>query len=111
MIAGLVGFSLMLPLLNVVTSFGTAAMIMVPTWMAFGLFVTPSLTYFAQLASQAEVRGYGVVYGVYNVAWAAGLMSGPALGGFLFQHAGFAVLTALWSASLLLVSLAFARLR
>jgi DHA1 family solute carrier family 18 vesicular amine transporter 1/2 len=111
MLAGLVGFALMLPALNVVSGFQTAAMIMVPIWMVFGLFVTPSLTYFAQLASQAGVRAYGVVYGVYNVAWAVGLMSGPALGGFLFQHIGFTALTVAWSVSLLAVSLALARVR
>jgi DHA1 family solute carrier family 18 vesicular amine transporter 1/2 len=105
MIAGLVGFALMLPVLNAVTGFRSAALVMVPLWMVFGMFITPSLTYFAQLASQAGVRAYGVVYGVYNVAWAVGLMSGPALGGFLFQHIGFTALTLVWSVSLLVVSL------
>jgi hypothetical protein len=46
---------------------------MIPMWMVLGLFITPSLTYFAQLASQAGVRAFGVVYGVYNVAWARGI--------------------------------------
>jgi DHA1 family solute carrier family 18 vesicular amine transporter 1/2 len=83
----------------------------VPIWMVFGMFITPSLTYFAQLASQAGVRAFGVVYGVYNVAWAVGLMIGPAAGGFLFDHIGFAPLTLAWSTLLLAASLGFARLR
>jgi multidrug resistance protein len=111
MLAGLLGFALMMPALNFVTDFRTAALVMVPMWMVFGMFITPSLTYFAQLASQAGVHAYGVVYGIYNVAWAIGLMSGPALGGFLFDQIGFAQLTVLWSALLFTASLVFARLR
>jgi predicted MFS family arabinose efflux permease len=111
MLSGLLGFALMLPALNFVTDFRTAALAMVPLWMVFGMFITPSLTYFAQLASQAGVRAYGVVYGVYNVAWAVGLMSGPALGGFLFDQVGFAQLTIVWSVLLLTASLVFVRLR
>ncbi len=110
MLTGMLGVALMLPVLNLVTDFRSAAMAMVPMWMVFGLFITPSLAYFAQLASQAGVRAYGVVYGIYNVAWAVGLMSGPALGGFLFDRIGFAPLTLLWSVLLLAAGLILARL-
>jgi DHA1 family solute carrier family 18 vesicular amine transporter 1/2 len=111
MLIGMVGFALMLPALNFVRDFRTAAMVMVPMWMVFGMFITPSLTYFAQLASQAGVYAHGVVYGIYNVAWAVGLMSGPAVGGFLFERVGFGLLTALWSALLIAISFVLARLR
>jgi DHA1 family solute carrier family 18 vesicular amine transporter 1/2 len=111
MLTGLVGFALILPALNFVTDFRTAACVMVPMWMVFGMFITPSLTYFAQLAAQAGIHAYGVVYGIYNMAWAVGLMSGPALGGFLFDQIGFAQLTLLWSVLLVVVSLVFIRVR
>jgi MFS transporter, DHA1 family, solute carrier family 18 (vesicular amine transporter), member 1/2 len=111
MVTGLLGFALMLPALNFATDFRTAAIAMVPMWMVFGLFVTPSLTYFAQLASQAGVHAYGLVYGIYNVAWAVGLMSGPALGGFLFERIGFARLTLFWSILLFAAGLVFAKMR
>jgi predicted MFS family arabinose efflux permease len=110
MLIGLVGVALIVPALNFVTSFFTAAVVMVPMWMIIGMFITPSMAYFAQLASQAGVRAYGVVYGIYNVAWAVGLMSGPALGGFLFEQIGFAQLTLVWSALLIFVTLLFARI-
>jgi MFS transporter, DHA1 family, solute carrier family 18 (vesicular amine transporter), member 1/2 len=109
MVTGLLGFALMLPMLNFITDFRTAALTMVPMWMVFGMFITPSLAYFGQLASQAGVHAYGVVYGIYNVAWAVGLMTGPALGGFLFDQVGFAPLTIIWSASLLAAGLLLAR--
>ncbi|HEV3215409.1 MAG TPA: MFS transporter [Vicinamibacterales bacterium] len=111
MMAGLVGFALMLPVMNLATGFRSAAMVIVPTWMAFGMVVTPSLAYFAQLASDAGVKAYGVVYGVYNVAWAVGLMAGPAAGGFVLERAGFGRLTVGWSALLLAASLVLAKLR
>jgi DHA1 family solute carrier family 18 vesicular amine transporter 1/2 len=110
MLIGLVGVALIVPALNFVTSFLTAAVVMVPMWMIIGMFITPSMAYFAQLASQAGVRAYGVVYGIYNVAWAVGLMSGPALGGFLFEQIGFAQLTLVWSALLIAATLLFARI-
>ena len=107
MIAGLSGFALILPAMSFVTDFKGAAITMIPMWMVLGLFITPSLTYFAQLASQAGVRAFGVVYGVYNVAWAAGLMAGPVLGGFLLQHAGFTALTIGWSGGLMAASVSW----
>ena len=107
MIAGLSGFALILPAMIFVTDFKGAAITMIPMWMMLGLFITPSLTYFAQLASQAGVRAFGVVYGVYNVAWAAGLMAGPVLGGFLLQHAGFTALTIGWSGGLMAASVSW----
>jgi MFS family permease len=74
-------------------------------WMVFGLFITPSLTYFAQLASRAGVHAFGVVYGIYNVAWAVGLMAGPTAGGFLFDRFGFARLTIGWSIALVVLTM------
>jgi MFS transporter, DHA1 family, solute carrier family 18 (vesicular amine transporter), member 1/2 len=111
MMAGLAGFALMLPAMNLATDFRSAAMVSVPTWMVFGMVVTPSLAYFAQIASEAGVQAYGVVYGVYNVAWAVGLMAGPAAGGFLLERAGFGRLTVGWSVLLLAASLVLAKLR
>jgi multidrug resistance protein len=111
MIVGLVGSALAMPLLNLGTSFTTAALTLVPMWVIFSMVVTPSLAYVAAAASAAGVESYGVVYGVYNVAWAIGLMAGPAAGGFLLERIGFGPLTAGWSVLLLLTGLALARLR
>ncbi len=111
MLAGLLLFAAMLPALNFARGFWSAALVMMPLWMVFGMFITPSLTYFAQLASRAGVEAYGVVYGVYNVAWAVGLMAGPAAGGFLFERLGFATLTIGWGVLLAAASLLFLRLR
>ena len=38
------------------------------------------------------------------MAWGAGLLGGPAIGGFVFERVGFARLTLLWAPLLLVVS-------
>ena len=56
---------------------------------AVALVITPSLAYMAEATSSAGVGSFGVGYGLYNMAWGAGLLGGPALGGFLFERIGF----------------------
>ena len=84
---------------------------MVPMWMVFSMIVTPSLAYMAEAASAAGFESYGVVYGVYNMAWAVGLMVAPALGGFLLERIGFEALTVSWGLFLLIIGLILARIR
>src|SRR5712691_5946601 len=43
------------------------------------------------------VGSFGVAYGLYNVAWAAGILVGPAVGGFLYERIGFLRLTLIWA--------------
>jgi MFS family permease len=110
MMIGLVGSAIAMPFLNFGTSFTTALMTLVPMWMIFSMVATPSLAYVAKAASEVGVESYGVVYGAYNVAWAIGLMVGPAAGGFLLERIGFGPLTAGWSVLLLLATAVLARL-
>jgi MFS transporter, DHA1 family, solute carrier family 18 (vesicular amine transporter), member 1/2 len=111
MMMGLVGSALLLPLVSLATDFRTAAFAMVPMWMVFSMIVTPSLAYMAEAASAAGFESYGVVYGVYNMAWALGLMVSPALGGFLLERIGFEALTVGWGLFLLIIGLILARIR
>jgi len=109
MMIGLIGSAFVLPLLNFATDFRSAAFAMVPMWIVFSMIITPSLMYMAEAASIAGFEAYGVVYGVYNMAWAVGLMVAPALGGFVLERAGFETLTIGWGVFLLLTSLIVAR--
>ena len=68
------------------------------------LVITPSLAYMGEATSEAGVGSFGVAYGLYNMAWGAGLMGGPALGGFLFERLGFAPLLLIWAPLLVVVS-------
>ncbi len=109
MMIGLVGSAVVMPSLNFATSFTTALFTIVPMWVMFAMVVTPSLAYVARVASAAGFESYGVVYGAYNVAWAIGLMAGPAVGGYLLEHVGFGPLTLGWSVLLLLTTAVLTR--
>ena len=111
MLLGLIGSAFVMPLLNLATDFTTALLTLVPMWAIFSMVVTPSLAYVAEAASAEGVESYGVVYGVYNVSWAVGLIAGPAIGGFLLERVGFGPLTLGWSVLLFATGLALARLR
>ena len=79
---------------------------------AAGAFViTPSLAYMGEATTDAGVRSFGVAYGLYNLAWGAGLLAGPAIGGFLFERMGFSRLLVAWAPGIALVTLALARVR
>ena len=58
----------------------------------------------AEATSAAGIDSFGVAYGLYNMAWGAGLLSGPALGGFLFERLGFSGLALAWAPGLAVVT-------
>jgi MFS family permease len=107
---GMVAIGLVLPLFPLIGGFGSAVAIYVVGAIAIATFVTPSLSYMAEALSAAGSRSYGVAYGVYNVAWALGLLVGPALGGFLYERVAFGSLTIAWASVVALLALALARL-
>jgi len=73
--------------------------------------IAPSLAFMAEAVSGAGVGSFGVGYGLYNMAWGAGLLGGPAIAGFVFERAGFARLTLLWAPALIVVTLLLARVQ
>ena len=73
------------------------------------LAITPSLAYMGEATSEAGIGSFGVSYGLYNMAWGAGLLGGPALGGFLFERMGFARLALVWAPVIVAVTLLLAR--
>ncbi len=108
---GLALTALGLPLLGLATGFRSALLLVVVVWLAVPLVITPSLAYMAEVTSFAGAEAYGVGYGVYNAAWALGLLVGPVAGGFLFERIGFEPLMLVWSPCLLAVTLLLALAR
>jgi multidrug resistance protein len=100
MLLGLVAGALLLPVMTLPTDWRSMAASMVVVFGALGLIVTPSLTYMAEAASAAGLGSFGVVYGLYNVAWGIGLLIGPSLGGVMLQELGFPALTLIWAVGL-----------
>jgi multidrug resistance protein len=109
MILGLAAVGAVLPMLGQASSFGTAVSLFVVLAALVSLVVTPSLTYMAEATAAAGVASFGVSYGVYNVAWGAGLLGGPALGGFLFERIGFPMLTLVWPPIVIATAILLAR--
>jgi MFS family permease len=63
----------------------------------------------AEATSQAGVESFGVAYGLYNFAWGAGLLAGPAIGGFAYERLGFDRLMLLWMPAVLAITILLAR--
>jgi DHA1 family solute carrier family 18 vesicular amine transporter 1/2 len=90
--------------LPLATGLRSALVLVVIQWMAIALIATPSLAYMAEVTSFAGADSYGVGYGVYNAAWALGLLAGPSLGGFLYERLGFTHLTWAWAPSVVVLA-------
>jgi DHA1 family solute carrier family 18 vesicular amine transporter 1/2 len=109
MIAGLCAMAVLLPALSRSSSFLSASMINALFTVGVSMMVTPSLAYMADATATAGVRSFGVAYGIYNFAWAAGLLAGPAIGGAAYERIGFTRLTIGWAVALLICTLMLAR--
>jgi multidrug resistance protein len=95
--SGLVAMACMLPALGRIWSFESAVVFSVLNAAAVAIVVTPSLAYMAEATSAAGAGSFGVAYGLYNFAWAMGLLVGPAAGGFLYERLGFERLVLAWA--------------
>jgi len=109
--AGLLLSACMLPVLGHAWSFQSAVGLFVLQAAAATLVITPSLAYMGEATTDAGVSSFGVSYGLYNLAWGAGLLGGPALGGFVFEQVGFQRLALLWAPPVALVTIVLAGLR
>jgi MFS transporter, DHA1 family, solute carrier family 18 (vesicular amine transporter), member 1/2 len=104
MLTGLPLVACVLPLLAVAWNYPStiACFVLITTTVA--LVITPSLTFMAEAVSASGVGSFGVGYGLYNMAWGAGLLTGPAIAGFVFERQGFTRLTLVWAMVLLLAA-------
>jgi multidrug resistance protein len=106
---GVAATAVLMPVLSRASDFPSAVALYVVLGAAIALMVTPSLAFMAEATSAAGVSSFGVSYGVYNFAWGAGLLTGPAIGGFLFEELGFTRLTLVWAPPVLAMTLLLAR--
>jgi MFS family permease len=107
-IIGLLATAAMVPVLGQAWSFASALVFYQLAAAGAAFVITPSLTYMGEATTDAGVRSFGVAYGLYNLAWGAGLLGGPALGGFLYERLGFAALMIAWAPALAVVTIALA---
>ena len=78
---GLVMMACVIPPLGLAWSYPSALVLFVIVAATGAFVITPSLAFMGEATSDAGVRSFGVSYGLYNLAWGAGLLGGPALGG------------------------------
>jgi MFS family permease len=103
MMLGLALMAFMIAVLGQAGSYRSALILFIIAAGTGTLVITPSLAYMGEATTAAGVRSFGVSYGLYNLAWGAGLLSGPALGGFLFEQLGFSRLVLIWAPMLVAV--------
>jgi multidrug resistance protein len=96
-VVGLVATGCVLPFLGFINSFGSAIGLFILNTAAVAVVITPSLAYMAEATSTTGVGSFGVAFGLYNFAWAVGLLVGPAMGGFLYERIGFERLVLAWA--------------
>jgi DHA1 family solute carrier family 18 vesicular amine transporter 1/2 len=106
---GLAAIGAMLPILAQSWSFASAVGLYVIGALVIATMITPSLTYMAAATASAGSPSFGVAYGIYNVAWAVGLLIGPAIGGFLYDRLGFTVLSLIWAPTVVVIALVLSR--
>ena len=106
---GLAAIGATLPLLAQSWSFVSAVAFYVIGALAISTMITPSLTYMADSTAAAGSPSFGVAYGLYNVAWAIGLLTGPAIGGYGYDRLGFTRLTLVWAPVVIAVAFALSR--
>lgn len=109
MLRGLAATGAMLPAFAFVWSVGSAAALYALGAVAMAALVTPSLAYMAEAMSDAKVQSFGMAYGVYNFAWAVGLLIGPSFGGLLYERLGLLGLSMVWAPTVILLTLVLAR--
>jgi len=106
---GLAAIGAMLPLLSQSWSFLSAIALYSVGAVTMATMITPSLAYMAEATASAGSPSFGVAYGLYNVAWAVGLLLGPALGGYLYERLGFTTLTLLWAPAVVIIGFILSR--
>jgi multidrug resistance protein len=109
MLYGLLAAAASVLLLSQIWSFESAIVFFSIGASATALIITPSLTFMGEATSAAGIASFGVAYGLYNMAWGAGLLGGPALSGFLYERMGLTKLAFAWSPGLILITALLAR--
>ena len=110
-LVGLAASAVTLALLGQTRSYTSAIPFFVLQAVAGGLVITPSLAYMGEATSEAGIGSFGVSYGLYNFAWGAGLLGGPALGGFLFERMGLSRLALAWAPVLVVAAVLLGRVK
>jgi multidrug resistance protein len=108
-LSGLAAIGAMLPILGFITGLANGMVFYAVLVFSFSMMVAPSLAYMAEAIADGGSESFGLAYGVYNFAWALGLLIGPPIGAALYERIGFEV--TLWTWAPLVVAAAMVLFR
>lgn len=109
-IAGVMAVGVLLPAMSLASGFWTAVVLHAVFVVGVAVLITPSLLYMAEAVSSSGVESFGVAYGLYNFAWAVGVLLGPSIGGFLYERLAFSTLYLVWAAVVVAAAIGLARM-
>lgn len=88
-VLGLLAMALTLPLLALPAAILPATVMLTVVSIAYGFAITPVMPEVAEVVDRRGGGAYGAVYGIFNFAYALGLMVGPIAGGALAESLPF----------------------
>jgi MFS transporter, DHA1 family, solute carrier family 18 (vesicular amine transporter), member 1/2 len=105
-LSGLGAIAAMLPALLEISSFASGVAIYGITVVAISMMVAPSLAYMADVVSASgSSRSFGAAYGLFNFAWAFGILIGPSIGATLYDRVGISPLLWGWAPVVIVVAI------
>jgi MFS transporter, DHA1 family, solute carrier family 18 (vesicular amine transporter), member 1/2 len=107
---GLGAIGMMLPVLLEISSFASGVAIYTVMVVAISMMVAPSLAYMADAVSASGgSSSYGAAYGLYNFAWALGILVGPSIGAALYDRVGISTVLCVWAPVVIVVAIGLSR--
>jgi MFS family permease len=89
MAIGLVATLVTFPLIALPHTRFLEACALVPLGMACAFLLSPTMPELADAVDRHGHATYGIVYALFNTAYAVGMLAGPGIGGLLTTHLGF----------------------
>jgi len=89
-LAGLAASAVLAPALSIASSVPALYILMPGMGVAVAFFSTPALPLITEALPRraGEPSDYGAAYGLFNIAWSAGYVLGPLMGGAVYGAAG-----------------------
>lgn len=87
-VMGLIFTAVAFPLVVLFHNVWLVAVLLACLGIGMGTAITPCLPEFAEISQNSGTNSFGASFSIYNTAYSAGMMIGPALGGTLTNYLG-----------------------
>lgn len=96
-LSGLAAIGAVLPILTLISGLASGMGLYAVMVVSISMMVAPSLAYMGEAIAGDGSESFGLAFGVYNFAWALGLLAGPPIGAALYERIGFALALWIWA--------------